>query len=126
MNRKGILSNDANVVEVALNTEHSTKGAHEITVINRIYQQQFQLYVELMERGMALLDTGSHDSLQEADQFANTLVGRQLLKVVFREEITLRSTWLIDARLEAHPHQVGKIDYGCNLKSLLTGNVIAR
>ena len=122
MNRKGILMSDANVVEIARNVKPAIKGVLEITDVNRIHRQYGQLNVEVMGRGMAWLDTGTHDSLLEASQLVATLEKRQGRKVACLEEIA----WLTDAQLEARAHQFGNSRYGEYLKSLLAETVITR
>lgn len=122
----GLYFYDANVVGIARSVTPSARGELEITDVNRIYLEQGQLTVEVMGRGMAWLDTGTHDSLLEAGQFVATLEKRQGLKVACPEEIAWRSGWLTDAELESQADQLGKSGYGRYLKSLLAETVITR
>ena len=126
MNRKGIFLDDTNVVEIAPNVKPLTKDGLENTEVNRICRQQDQLIVEVMGRGMAWLDTDTHDSLLEVNQFVTKLVKHQGLKVACSEEIARRSDWLTDAQLKAHAHQHSKSGCGEYLKSLLAESVITR
>ncbi len=122
----GLYFYDANVVGIARSVKPSARGELEITDVNRIYLEQGQLNVEVMGRGMAWLDTGTHDSLLEAGQFVATLEKRQGLKVACPEEIAWRSGWLNDTELESQAEQLGKSSYGRYLKSLLFETVITR
>ena len=122
----GLYFYDANVVDIARSVKPSARGELEITDVNRFYLQQGQLKVEVMGRGMAWLDTGTHDSLLEAGQFVATLEKRQGLKVACPEEIAWRSGWLSDAQLESLAVQLGKSGYGNYLQSLLAETVISR
>lgn len=79
----------------------SARGEFEITDLNRLYMKQGQLEVEIMGRGYAWLDTGTHESLLEASQFIATLENRQGLKVSCPEEIAFRKRWISAAQLEA-------------------------
>jgi glucose-1-phosphate thymidylyltransferase len=94
--------------------------------VSRNYLQQGQLNVAVMGRGIAWLDTGTHDSLLEAGQFVATLEKRQELKVACPEEIAWRNGWLSDEQLETHAHQLGKSGYVQYLKCLLAETVISR
>ncbi len=114
------------MVDIARNVKPSARGEFEITDVNRIYLHQGQLNVEVMGRGMAWLDTGTHDSLLEAGLLVATLEKRQGLKVACPEEIAWRSGWLTDEQLDAHAHQLGKSGYGKYLISLLAETVISR
>jgi dTDP-4-dehydrorhamnose 3,5-epimerase len=88
------------VCDIAASIKPSARGELEITTVNERYLQQGQLSVEIMGRGYAWLDTGTHDSLMEAGQFIATLEKRQGLKVACPEEIAYRSGWIDAARLE--------------------------
>lgn len=122
----GLYFYDSNVVDIARSVKPSARGELEITDVNRIYLEQGRLNVEVMGRGMAWLDTGTHDSLLEAGQFVATLEKRQGLKVACPEEIAWRNGWLSDAQLQTYAHQFGKSGYGQYLKSILGETVISR
>ena len=114
------------MVDIVRSVKPSASGELEITNVNCIYLQQGQLNVKVMGRGMAWLDTGTHDSLLEAGQFVATLEKRQDLKIAYPKEIAWLSGWLNDAQLEAHAHRLSKGGYGEYLKNLLAETVIIR
>ena len=116
----GLYFYDSNVVNIARNVKPSARGELEITDVNRIYLQQDQLNAELMGRGIAWFDTGTHDSLLEASQFVATLERRQGLKIACLEEIAWRSGWITDAQLEVRAHEISTSGYGQYLKRLIT------
>ena len=97
----------------------SARGELEITDLNRLYLERGDLKVELMGRGFAWLDTGTHDSLLEAGQFIATLERRQGLKVACPEEIAWRKGWLSDEELNALSVPLAKSGYGTYLQKLL-------
>jgi glucose-1-phosphate thymidylyltransferase len=119
----GLYFYDEQVVDIAANLKPSPRGELEITDVNRIYLEANQLNVELMGRGMAWLDTGTHDSLLEAGQFIATLEKRQGLKVACPEEIAWRQGWIDDARFEALAQPLAKSGYGAYLLGLLRDKV---
>ena len=114
----GLYFYDAQVVEVAKSIKPSDRGELEITDINSYYLQQTQLEVELMGRGMAWLDTGTHESLLEASQFIHTIEKRQGMKVSCPEEIAWRNGWIDDEKLDQLAKPLAKNDYGRYLLSL--------
>jgi glucose-1-phosphate thymidylyltransferase len=90
----GLYFYDNNVVEMAKDVKPSERGELEITTLNQMYLEQGDLHVELLGRGFAWLDTGTHDSLMDASQFIHTIEKRQGMKVACLEEIGYRNQWL--------------------------------
>ena len=119
----GLYFYDAQVVELAKSLKPSARGELEITDLNTLYLQQGQLNVQLMRRGYAWLDTGTHDSLLEAGQFIATLEQRQGLKVACPEEIAFRAGWIDAAQLEQLAQPLLKNGYGKDLVQCLKGGV---
>ena len=115
----GLYFYDNQVVDLARNLKPSSRGELEITDLNRLYLEQGQLNVEIMGRGYAWLDTGTHDSLLEAGQFIATIEKRQGLKVACPEEIVFRQGWITSEQLEALAQPLAKNGYGQYLLSLL-------
>jgi glucose-1-phosphate thymidylyltransferase len=115
----GLYFYDSQVVELAKHLKPSPRGELEITDLNRLYLEAGNLQVEVMGRGYAWLDTGTHDSLLEAGQFIATLEKRQGLKVACPEEIAFRSRWIDAARLESLARPLAKNGYGQYLLQLL-------
>jgi glucose-1-phosphate thymidylyltransferase len=116
----GLYFYDAQVCDIAASVRPSERGELEITDINARYLDQGELKVEIMHRGYAWLDTGTHDDLIEAGQFIATLERRQGLKVACPEEIAYRNGWIDAAQLEALAQPVIKSGYGQYLLRLLT------
>ena len=119
----GLYFYDNQVCDIAAGIRPSSRGELEITDVNRTYLQQGQLTVELMGRGMAWLDTGTHDSLLEAGQFIATIENRQGLKVACPEEIAYRKGYINAERLEQLAQPLKKNAYGQYLLRLLTNKV---
>jgi glucose-1-phosphate thymidylyltransferase len=119
----GLYFYDTDVVEMAKGLKPSPRGELEITDINRIYLQQERLSVQLLGRGDAWLDTGTHDSLLEAGQFIQTIEQRQGLKVACPEEIAWRQKWISDVKLESLASALAKSGYGQFLQQLLKERV---
>lgn len=116
----GLYFYDEQVVDIAKQIQPSPRGELEITDINRVYLEQGQLDVQLMRRGYAWLDTGTHDSMLEAGQFIQTLEKRQGLKVACPEEIAWRQGWIDNAQLEKLAAPLAKTGYGQYLRQLLS------
>jgi glucose-1-phosphate thymidylyltransferase len=115
----GIYFYDASVVEIAANLKPSPRGELEITDVNRHYLEAGTLHVEVMGRGMAWLDTGTHDSLFEAGLFIKTIEQRQGLKVASPEEIAFRKGWINPEQLKVQAAKAEKSGYGEYLLRLL-------
>ena len=119
----GLYFYDHQVVDVAKTITPSARGELEITSVNQWYLDQQQLEVETLGRGIAWLDTGTHESLLEAGQFVHTLEKRQGLKIASPEEIAWRWQWIDDAKLEALARPLQKSGYGEYLMRLLESRV---
>lgn len=119
----GLYFYDRNVCDIAATIKPSLRGELEITDVNRVYLERNSLKVELMGRGMAWLDTGTHESLMEASQFIATIENRQGLKVACPEEIAYRKGYINATQLEILAHPLKKNGYGQYLLRLLTDKV---
>ena len=119
----GLYFYDSQVCDIAADIRPSPRGELEITDLNARYLEQGQLSVEIMGRGYAWLDTGTHDSLLEASQFIATLEKRQGLKVACPEEIAFRSGWITTSQLEALAQPMLKNGYGQYLMQIVKSQV---
>ncbi|HBR1948345.1 TPA: glucose-1-phosphate thymidylyltransferase RfbA [Klebsiella quasipneumoniae subsp. quasipneumoniae] len=115
----GLYFYDNNVVEMAKDVKPSARGELEITTLNQMYLERGDLHVELLGRGFAWLDTGTHDSLMDASQFIHTIEKRQGMKVACLEEIGYRNKWLSAEGVAAQAERLKKTEYGAYLKRLL-------
>lgn len=116
----GLYFYDNDVVDIARGVKPSARGELEITDVNNAYLQRGDLAVELLGRGFAWLDTGTHDSLMEAGSFVQTIEKRQGLKVACLEEIGYRQGWLGRERLLAEAEALKKTGYGQYLLQVLS------
>ncbi|MDQ2780871.1 MAG: glucose-1-phosphate thymidylyltransferase RfbA [Pseudomonadota bacterium] len=119
----GLYFYDEQVCDIAASIKPSHRGELEITEVNAQYLRQSQLNVEIMGRGYAWLDTGTHDSLLEAGQFIATLEKRQGLKVACPEEIAYRAGWIDAARVEELAAPMMKNSYGQYLMQIIKEQV---
>ena len=119
----GLYFYDTQVCDIAASIKPSARGELEITDVNRTYLEQGQLQVEVMGRGMAWLDTGTHDSLLDASQFIATLEKRQGLKVACPEEVAFRKGYIDAAQLQKLTEPMKKNAYGQYLLRLLQEKV---
>lgn len=115
----GLYFYDAQVVEFAKQIKPSPRGELEITSINQMYLERGELTVELLGRGFAWLDTGTHDSLLEASSFVQTVEKRQGFKIACLEEIAWRNGWLDDEGVKCAAQTLAKTGYGKYLLDLL-------
>jgi glucose-1-phosphate thymidylyltransferase len=116
----GIYFYDADVVRLSRSLKPSKRGEFEITDLNRLYLQRGDLHVELLGRGTAWLDTGTHDSLLDAAQFVSVIENRQGLKIACLEEIGYRQGWLSRIEIERSILKLGKSSYGKYLEKVLS------
>lgn len=114
----GLYFYDNDVIEIAKQVKPSERGELEITTVNQRYMERGDLSVELLGRGFAWLDTGTHESLLEAGMFVETIEKRQGYKIACLEEIALKNGWLTSQQVLAIGQTMGKNDYGKYLISL--------
>jgi glucose-1-phosphate thymidylyltransferase len=115
----GLYFYDQNVVDYAKSLKPSARGELEITDLNKIYMEKDELSVEIMGRGYAWFDTGTHDSLLEAGHFVATLQNRQGLKICCPEEIAFMKKWIDAEQVQKLAAQLGKSGYGHYLTNML-------
>ena len=117
----GLYFSDGDAVATARRLRPSARGELEITDLNRLYLEAGRLHAEVLGRGTAWLDTGTHDSLLEAAEFVHVIENRQGLKIACLEEIAWRQGWIDDAQLQANIAKLGKSSYGQYLRKLRPG-----
>ena len=115
----GIYYYDKDVAGLARSLKPSARGEYEITDLNRLYLEAGKLHVEILGRGTAWLDTGTHDSLIDAAQFVSVIESRQGLKIACLEEIAWRKGWIDRSALESQIRNHGKSGYAVYLKALI-------
>lgn len=115
----GLYFYDNSVIEIAKSLKPSPRGELEITDVNKAYLQQNNLNVELLGRGFAWLDTGTHESLLEAGHFVHTIEQRQGLKVACLEEIALHNGWVSSQHVKTQAEKLKKTGYGQYLFNLI-------
>ena len=117
----GVYFYDGEAVSLARGLKPSQRGELEITDLNRLYLDAGLLHVEVLGRGTAWLDTGTHESLLDAAEFVHVIENRQGLKITCLEEIAWRQGWIDDAKLGANIERLGKSSYALYLRRLLSG-----
>ena len=115
----GLYFYDAEAVQVARGLKPSPRGELEITDVNRVYLERGRLHVQLLGRGFAWLDTGTHESLLDAGQFVQTIQRRQAMKIACLEEIALEKGWLSRDAVAARAAAMGKSEYARYLLDLV-------
>ena len=114
----GLYFYDQAVAEIAATLKPSARGELEITDVNRVYMERGALHVEILGRGSAWLDTGTHDSLVQATHFVQTVEQRQGLKIASPEEVAFRMGYIDHARLLTLADRLGKSEYGTYLRTI--------
>ena len=114
----GLYFYDNDVVDIAKSVRPSERGELEITSVNQVYLENERLDVELLGRGFAWLDTGTHESLLEASSFVQAIENRQGLKIACLEEIALQNNWLDIDRIISRANEMDKSSYGQYLLKL--------
>jgi glucose-1-phosphate thymidylyltransferase len=115
----GLYFYDQEAIEIARRLQPSSRGELEITDVNRAYLEKRSLHVQLLGRGFAWLDTGTHESLLEASQFVQTIQRRQGLKIACLEEIALEHGWLTPAQVRERAAALARSEYGRYLADLV-------
>lgn len=121
----GLYFYDNQVVDIAKSIKPSSRGELEITDINHVYLEQKALTVEMLGRGFAWLDTGTHESLLEASHFVHTIEQRQGLKVACLEEIAFNNGWITPETLGEQAEKLKKTGYGLYLQNMYNENISA-
>lgn len=116
----GLYFYDAQITQIAEQVRPSVRGELEITTVNQLYLEQGQLHAELFGRGVAWLDTGTHDSLLEASNFVAAIERRQALKIACLEEIAYLSGWITAEQVLEQAALLGKTDYAAYLRRIAT------
>ena len=116
----GLYFYDNSVIEIARDLQPSARGELEITSVNEIYLNNNNLFVSLLGRGFAWLDTGTHESLMEASHFIQTIAKRQGLKIACLEEIAFNKNWISSTDVEEQAEYYNKTSYGEYLLKLIT------
>ncbi len=116
----GLYFYDNDVIDIARTVKPSDRGELEITTVNQIYMERGDLNVEILGRGFAWLDTGTHESLLEAAQFVETIERRQGYKIACLEEIAWRNSWMSTDEVLAAADRLSKNDYGSYLRAIVT------